>query len=107
MGFYCVTLQYNCDYQARDSSFTQTPLAGFIMVVRTTVANSSPFLSEGLITYFRTSSAIATFISSMANRVPMQLRGPAPNGRNESGWRLAFSWGVCLFNQKRRLSELI
>ena len=43
----------------------------------------------------------AILVSSRAKRVPMQLRGPIPNGMKQNGSRLAFSSAVNLHKHSR------
>lgn len=42
---------------------------------------------------FLTSRARVNLASSMANRIPMQFLGPAPNGRKAMGWRSCLASG--------------
>jgi hypothetical protein len=45
----------------------------------------------------------ATLASSIANLIPMQLRGPKPNGMCTSCGRLALSSGVNLFKHRHNI----
>ena len=58
------------------------------------IARLSTFVSsEVVILYLLSTSIRAILASRMASLIPMQLRGPRPNGKWEQGWRLATADG--------------